>query len=93
VTCKPRRPGVGSCEADARDGCAGRMIPQSILDLAGRLVSDGTGGESIAGNQSPGAHREMRRRGAALLGPGRCARRPKTLMEPAPGSRTHDSIT
>jgi hypothetical protein len=47
VTCKPRRPGVGSCEADARDGCAGRMIPQSILEPAGRVFVASAGPVAI----------------------------------------------
>ena len=95
MTCKPRRPGVDSSEADARDGCAGRMIPQSILDPAGRLfvVSGGIGGDRLPETSRRRRIGKMRRRGAVLLGPGRCARRPTNADGAGARSRAHDSIT
>jgi hypothetical protein len=72
------------------------MIPQSIIDPAGRLVvSGGIGGESIAGNQSPATHRNDNAAPRGRLARPRplCTAAQKTLMEPAAGSRTHDSIT
>jgi hypothetical protein len=87
--------GRGQRERTSRDGCAS-CFPQSMEQprktaLDG-VLSSGAGG-SRRRNKSTAPDLTIRRRGAALRGPGRRARRPKRKGAGAPpGTRLHHII-